>query len=158
MNKKTSTGLLLFLLAALIGTYFLPKKRAEVKANQFNGTIDIPKLMQAQTESWNKGDLEGFMSLYLKTDTLMFMSSRNSYFGWQTLFDSYNKSYWTDDNRGELNFIIDKVIPIDDALKSYVVPGKWEVSRKDTVLSGKFSLIFKHYGEIGWKIIADHTW
>ena len=33
----------------------------------------IRRLLQQQTEAWNRGDLEGFMQTYWKSDSLMFV-------------------------------------------------------------------------------------
>jgi hypothetical protein len=33
----------------------------------------IRQLLKTQTESWNRGDIEGFMQTYWKSDSLMFI-------------------------------------------------------------------------------------
>lgn len=157
MNKKTAGALLFFLIAALLGSYVIPAMKKSYKKQEQSKATRIPQLITAQSDSWNNGDLSGFMSLYWKSDSLPFLTFSGVQYGWQRLYDSYQKGYFESDaKRGQLKFEIEKMIPVESHV--YLVPGSWTVSRQDTVLSGKFSLLFKFFENDGWKIIADHTW
>ncbi len=37
----------------------------------------IRQLMQTQIEAWNKGDIEGFMATYWKSDSLLFIGKKD---------------------------------------------------------------------------------
>ncbi|MCO5253800.1 MAG: DUF4440 domain-containing protein [Bacteroidetes bacterium] len=158
MNKKTSTALLIFLIAALLGTYIIPTMKENMENKTRSSLSHIPGLILKQSEAWNQGSLECFMSLYEQSDSLPFLTAKGVSYGWQNLHDMYQRTYFNSnsENRGILKFEITQVISIESGV--CLVPGDWQVTRTDTVLSGKFSLLFKFFDKEGWKIIADHTW
>jgi hypothetical protein len=56
---------------------------------------DIRKVMDEQTAAWNRGDIEGFMQGYWKSENLVFVSGDNVTKGWQPTFDRYQKNYFS---------------------------------------------------------------
>jgi hypothetical protein len=66
----------------------------------------IRQLLTVQTESWNKGDIEGFMQTYWKSDSLMFIGKSGVHFGWQETFNNYKKGYPDTTAMGKLAFDI----------------------------------------------------
>ncbi|MCO6495948.1 MAG: DUF4440 domain-containing protein [Bacteroidetes bacterium] len=155
MNKKTSTALLLFLLAALIASYILPNLKNKIE--QKHNIAQIPNLILHQSDAWNKGDLKDFMSLYQKSDSLPFMTAKGVEYGWQRLHDSYLKSYFSEiGKQGKLSFETEKIVLVESGI--CLVPGTWKLMRNGRSVTGRFSLIFKYFDKEGWKIIADHTW
>ena len=50
---------------------------------------EIRTLLQKQTEAWNRGDVEGFMEGYWKSDSLMFIGKSGITYGWQKTLDNY---------------------------------------------------------------------
>ena len=114
----------------------------------------IRHILSVQTESWNKGNLEEFMSGYWKSDSLMFIGQSGLNYGWQNTLDNYKKNYPDLTAMGKLNFDILQVKPLPGDY--YFVVGKWHLERSIGNLSGHFSLLFsKIDGQ--WKIIADHS-
>lgn len=114
----------------------------------------IKSLLEVQAESWNKGDLEGFMQTYWKSDSLMFIGKSGVTWGWQKTLDNYKKGYPDAAAMGKLAFDIIKVDKI--AGEHYFVVGKWHLTRTIGDLSGHFTLLVKKIdGE--WKIVADHS-
>lgn len=114
----------------------------------------ISALMQAQENSWNEGDLDGFMSSYWKSDSLSFIGLRGLSKGWQTTLDNYNKSYPNEEQMGQLlfeNLEMEQLAP-----SSAFVIGKWTLFRSADTLSGHYSLIWKKMGA-KWVIVADHS-
>ena len=51
----------------------------------------ITKLMADQQTAWNKGDIDGFMQGYWKSDSLIFVGKAAPLYGWQSTIDRYKK-------------------------------------------------------------------
>src|SRR5215203_448120 len=65
---------------------------------------DIRKVMDEQVAAWNKGDIEGFMKGYWKSEQLVFVSGDRVTKGWQPTLDGYKKSYNSRAKMGVLSF------------------------------------------------------
>ncbi len=115
---------------------------------------EIYSVLTHQTDAWNKGDINGFMQGYEKSDSLQFITRKGRTLGWQKVFDNYKKNYPTKKEMGELHFKNMLIKPLSDSIAQ--VYGNWEV-KSDTIHSGNFSLIMKLKTE-GWRIVIDHTW
>lgn len=114
----------------------------------------IRKLLQTQTESWNKGDIEGFMQTYWKNDSLMFIGKSGLTRGWQNTWNNYKKAYPDTAAMGQLFFDIIEVNRL--SAEYYFVVGKWMLKRSVGDLSGHYTLVLRRRkGQ--WKIIADHS-
>ncbi|WP_231459011.1 MULTISPECIES: DUF4440 domain-containing protein [unclassified Pedobacter] len=114
----------------------------------------ILKVLETQRLAWNKGDLETFMQGYVKSDSLLFVGSSGSTYGWQKTLDNYRKTYQGKEGMGQLTFGIKKV----DFLNKDVafVLGSWYLKREKDEPQGYFTLLFKKLnGE--WKIFVDHS-
>jgi len=141
MNKT-----IIWLLAFLIASSIFVFSNTEIEK-------EITRIIAHQRTSWNKGDLESFMSHYWKSDTFTFQSGGNRLEGWESLRLRYQKNY-AGENMGKLNFTnLDiKVLSKDIVL----VLGRWEVQTKELLKGGLFTLVFQRKPE-GWRIIHDHT-
>lgn len=115
---------------------------------------DIIKVLEDQRQAWNKGDLEGYMQGYDKTDSLVFVGKSGPEYGWNTIFDNYKKAYPDKAAMGFLTFDIKKVklISSDHAF----VIGGWQLKREKDEPQGYFTLLLKKI-EGKWKIIVDHS-
>jgi ketosteroid isomerase-like protein len=114
----------------------------------------IRHLLHAQTASWNKGDLEGFMQTYWKSDSLMFIGKNGIKWGWQTTLENYKKGYPDTAAMGKLSFDILQAKKL--SREYYYVVGKWMLKRSIGDLSGHYDLLLRKIkGQ--WKIIADHS-
>ncbi|UYQ92782.1 DUF4440 domain-containing protein [Chitinophaga horti] len=114
----------------------------------------IKALMKVQSEAWNRQDLEGFMTTYWKSDSLMFIGKNGVTYGWQATLDNYKKGYPDKAAMGQLKFDLLEFKLL--ATGVYLVIGKWHLTRTIGDLNGHFSLTMKKIdGE--WKIIADHS-
>lgn len=114
----------------------------------------IKAIMAEQEKAWNRGDLEGFMAGYWKSDSLRFIGSRGLTYGWQQTLDNYKKGYPNRDAMGVLKFTILSVEK--QSAKSAFVVGKWELTRKAGDLSGYYTLLWKKI-KWQWVIVADHS-
>jgi uncharacterized protein (TIGR02246 family) len=115
---------------------------------------DIRKVLDAQVAAWNRGDIEGFMDGYARSETIVFLSGDSLTHGWQTVLDRYRKNYDTREKMGTLRFsdLEIKVISKDSA----VVIGRWQLTRAGDTPHGRFTLIFRNT-KAGWRIVHDHT-
>lgn len=138
---KTSLSLFCFCLSLLGYT-----QSAEEKA--------IRQLLAAQTESWNRGDIEGFMQTYWKSDSLMFIGKTGVTLGWQNTLNNYKRSYPDTAAMGKLSFDIITVKELSP--EYYYVVGKWMLKRKAGDLSGHYNLLFRKINR-RWVIITDHS-
>ncbi|WP_436485596.1 YybH family protein [Chitinophaga sp. ARDCPP14] len=114
----------------------------------------IAALMATQTAAWNKGDIDGFMTTYWHSDSLLFIGKNGVTYGWQATLDRYKKTYPDAAAMGKLDFKLLEFKPL--ASDTYLLIGKWHLERTIGDLQGYFSLILqKIKGQ--WKIIADHS-
>ncbi|HEY1021702.1 MAG TPA: nuclear transport factor 2 family protein [Flavisolibacter sp.] len=125
-----------------------------VSAAQSGEEDQIKKLLLTQTESWNRGDLEGFMQTYWKSDSLMFIGKNGVKWGWQETLDNYKRGYPDTAAMGKLSFhilVVKKLSP-----DYYYVVGKWMLKRTIGDLSGHYNLLLRKIkGQ--WMIVADHS-
>src|ERR1043166_939083 len=69
----------------------------------------IRELLTAQTAAWNRGDLEGFMQTYWKSDSLTFIGKSGVTYGWQATLNNYKRGYPDTVAMGKLSFDIIKI-------------------------------------------------
>jgi ketosteroid isomerase-like protein len=114
----------------------------------------IIKLMADQQSAWNKGDIDGFMQGYWKSDSLVFVGKTTPVYGWQSTIDRYKKTYPDKATMGQLNFTIVKLEVLDP--KNAFILGGWHLKRTIGDIGGYFTLWFKKI-DGQWKIVCDHT-
>jgi hypothetical protein len=110
--------------------------------------------MDISSSAWNKGDLEGFMHNYWKSDSTRFVSRKGVIYGWQNTLDNYKKSYPDKEIMGKLKFDIISIEYLGP--ESILMLGRWQCTRKKDIIEGPFSLIWKRKGD-NWYIIFDHS-
>lgn len=121
---------------------------------QSGDEIRIRQSLSKQTESWNKGDIEGFMETYWKNDSLMFIGKNGINHGWDATLANYKRAYPDTTAMGKLSFDIIQVKQLSP--EYYFVVGKWMLERTIGDLSGYYNLLFKKI-KGSWYIIADHS-
>lgn len=114
----------------------------------------IRKVMDEQVVAWNKGDLEGFMQGYWRSDKLKFVSRDRITYGWQPTLDNYRKTYGSPGMMGKLTFS-DLEITVLSRSAAFVV-GSWSLAREKDNPKGKFTLLFRKFKQ-GWRIVTDHS-
>lgn len=114
----------------------------------------IRQLLHNQTQEWNKGNIEGFMTGYWQSDSLMFIGKNGLKYGYETTLSDYKKSYPDTAAMGKLTFELLHLKKLSP--KYFFVIGKWHLQRTAGNLSGSFTLLLqKIKGK--WQIIADHS-
>ena len=126
----------------------------EVQPRSSKDDAEIRAVMSAQAAAWNRGDIDGFMNGYARSDATEFIAGDTLTRGWQTVRDRYKKKY---DNRGKMGTLTFSELKItrlgDDAA---LVIGRWKLVRKGDQPHGRFTLLFRRTPD-GWRIVHDHT-
>ncbi len=132
-----------------------PIKRT-MPSQKRDASIEITKTLQAQAEAWNAGDLDKFMTSYLKSPDITFVSADGEMKGYDALESRYRKKYGTSrDTMGKLSFSELEIRSLGDS--NALCIGHWLVERTGKPnLQGIFSLVLTD-DEGTWKIIHDHT-
>jgi hypothetical protein len=138
-----STKILFLLVAVPLFAYSQSKEETTIKG-----------LLAKQTETWNQGNLEGFMQTYWKSDSLMFIGKTGVHFGWQQTLNNYKKGYPDTTAMGKLSFDIIAMKKLSP--EYYYVVGKWMLKRSIGDLNGHFDLLLKRI-KGNWYIISDHS-
>lgn len=114
----------------------------------------VLKILEKQTEAWNRGDIEGFMNGYWENDSLMFIGKSGVTYGWANTLNNYKRGYPDTAAMGKLNFTILEVKKLSK--KYYHITGKWFLKRSIGDVSGHFTLLFEKIND-RWVIIKDHS-
>jgi ketosteroid isomerase-like protein len=115
----------------------------------------IQQVLNDQVESWNKGDLPGFMAGYLHSKELTYYSGNTVIHGWDALLERYQKRYKDEGKEmGKLTFKdLDIAVLSADAA---VVRGRWQLMLAKETPGGLFTLLMRKTAD-GWRIVHDHT-
>src|SRR3978361_249991 len=87
----------------------------------------VLKVLETQRQAWNKGDIDGFMQGYWKSDSLMFVGKTAPVYGGQTTLDNYKKRYPDKAAMGQLAFTVIKLQLLDP--KNAFMLGGWHLKR-----------------------------
>ena len=144
---------------------------AEEQAGASDAAEAVVGMLHASAESWNRGDLDGFMDDYWRSEALTFSGSEGVTRGWDGVKERYLRSYWAPGaERDSLRFEDLEVTLLGKehalALGRYVlyrpegpadVVGQAEESGVEEITStGFFSLVLGWTGA-RWEILHDHT-
>ena len=135
----------------LLGSFFIT---ALLSAQTGKDEKEITGLLNKQTQSWNHGNLEEFMSGYWHSDSLMFVGKNGVTYGYANTLTNYKKDYSDSAKMGKLFFEILQVKRLSPVY--YWVLGKWFLKRSIGDIGGHYTLLFKKING-KWMIIADHS-
>ena len=141
-----------FLVGAVVGDLVSGGDWRAVK----NRRPEVAKVLATQQAAWNRGDLDGFMASYWKSEQLAFCSGAEMTFGWKATYDRFAKKYQGEGNEmGKLFFEDVEVLDAND--RSASARGKFllEFAGGKTA-SGRFTLVLRRI-DGDWKIVHDHT-
>jgi ketosteroid isomerase-like protein len=119
-----------------------------------DATAEIRAVMDKQAAAWNRGDIDGYMDGYVRSDNLELVSGGKITRGWQTVRDRYRRKYDSREKMGTLSFSHIQVSSLNAT--TAVVQGRWNLRRKADRPHGTFVLIFRHT-PLGWRIAHDET-
>ena len=116
----------------------------------------ISRVLQEQTNAWNRQDLEGFMAGYWNSPELTFFSGAHEAKGWQAALDRYKQSYLSAGHEmGKLECANLRIEMLGS--EAAFVRGEFHLTMPDgKTPHGLFTLIVRKFPE-GWKIVHDHS-
>src|SRR5256714_9041275 len=117
---------------------------------------DIAAMLRRSASDWNRGDLAGFMSDYAHDALTSYVSAGHVVYGWQTLFDRYQTTYFAPGkSRDSLAFEEVHVRPLARDLA--LCTARFRLVRRDSITaSGPFTLVLQRR-DGRWRILHDHT-
>lgn len=122
-------------------------------ADEAETVASIKKIMIAQQNAWNAGDVDEFMIGYWKSDELTFSSGGKTVRGWQATLDRYRKRYPDKSAMGTLTFS-DLEVTLLGKDAAFVL-GRWQLKRTEPI-GGNFSLVWRQI-DGNWRIVHDHS-
>jgi beta-aspartyl-peptidase (threonine type) len=133
-----------------------PKKPPQMAEEKNAADTEIRNALASQVESWNRGNIEGFMRGYWRSPELTFFSGATITKGWEPMLQHYRQRYQGEGKQmGRLAF---EDLHVDQLGKrGAVVTGTWQLTMSDGKQPhGLFTLVLKRMPD-GWKIVHDHT-
>ena len=118
--------------------------------------LNIIKVLIAQENAWNSGDLAAFAASFKNSPDTLFITHQ-VYRGFAGLLEEYKHDYPSKAAMGTLTYSDLEVHPLDENFA--IVIGKYHLdrSKKDGgSAEGIFSLVVENTDN-GWKIVLDHT-
>lgn len=115
---------------------------------------EVRGLLTEQAKAWNRGDVEGYMQTYWKSDSLLFIGKSGVHRGWEETLANYKKGYPDTAAMGRLSFELIEVRRLSP--EYFYVVGKWMLDRSIGNLSGHFDLLIRRIRG-HWKIVSDHS-
>ncbi len=114
----------------------------------------VRRVLDEQAAAWNRGDVEGFVDGYWKSDLLTFAGASGVTRGWDGLLARYRRTYPNRAAMGTLSFSdLEITLLASDAT---LVLGRWRLDRERDTPGGIFSLIVRRIGG-SWRVVHDHT-
>ena len=115
---------------------------------------EIEAVLSRQAKAWNRGDIDGFMEDYWKSDELTFSSGGQTTRGWKSTKENYQRRHPTREKMGQLTFSEVEITPLGES--AALVLGRWQLARDESPVGGNFSLVCRKM-DGKWVIVHDHT-
>ncbi|WP_153042579.1 hypothetical protein [Rufibacter ruber] len=93
MKNAFLTRVCLYMVASALALGFTNCRSTRTSPSQ--APTEIAAIMQAQSQAWNRGDLESYMEPYWHSDSLMFIGKSGLTYGWDQTLQNYRKGYPT---------------------------------------------------------------
>jgi len=113
----------------------------------------LQSIVDQQAGAWNRGDIDGFMKAYWKSEQLTFSSGGKTERGWMATRARYLDRYPTREKMGRLVFSDLQVLSLGS--EAALMLGNWKLERS-TPIEGNFSLVWRRINS-EWFIVHDHT-
>jgi len=118
--------------------------------------LDVAKVIVAQEDAWNRGDLEGFVKGYKDSPETVFMG-KQIVEGYAQILAQFKHDYPTEASMGTLGFSELEVHPVSESLAVCLGTYHLERAKKEGGgADGTFSMVLEKTDH-GWKIVLDHT-
>lgn len=114
----------------------------------------IREVLDKQVAAWNRGDIDGFMEGYWKSEKLTFVTASGISRGWENVIQRYRRGYPDRKAMGTLSFSDLEITVL--SRDSAMVLGHWQLQRDADQPEGHFTLVLRKFAE-GWRVVHDHT-
>ena len=115
----------------------------------------ILEALKRQTDDWNAGRVDKFMTSYWDSDSLTFVSKVGITYGYQSTLANYKKRYPNRASMGSLKFDILQLDFLTPTL-AYVI-GRFQLTRPEIGnTEGHFTLLWRKIKN-RWVIVSDHS-
>ena len=115
----------------------------------------ILEALKRQTDDWNDGRVDRFMTSYWNSDSLTFVSKVGVTYGYQATLANYKKRYPDRASMGTLKFDILQLDLLTPTL-AYVI-GRFQLTRPEIGnTDGHFTLLWRKIKN-RWVIVSDHS-
>ena len=114
----------------------------------------IQTVLDAQVAAWNRGDIDGFMEGYERSEKTAFVGGDSVTRGWQTVLERYKRNYDSREKMGTLTFTDLEITPVGN--DAALVLMRWHLQRAKDEPHGRSTLIMRRTKQ-GWKIVHDHS-
>lgn len=119
----------------------------------FHAAVD--SLLTESENSWNGGDLDGFLYWYKRGAETSFMGAEGPIYGWDTIRSRYAPRFEPEADRDSLRFEALQTRPLAPWLG--LATARYVLFQADSITSqGIFTLVLERTTE-GWRIVHDHT-
>ena len=114
----------------------------------------IREVMQREIDTWNSGDVEGYVDLYAPVDSVRMLYNGGAVYGKANILAFYKK-YWPKEKMGQLSFTDISLERLSS--RYYFTSGHFHVKQPDgKEIKGRFSgLMKKIKGK--WYLSTDHS-
>jgi len=114
----------------------------------------ILDVMRLEEKLWNAGDIEGYVNLYVDSDSTRMIYTTGAVYGKDSILAFYKK-YWPKEKMGKLRLESERMERLSD--EYYFVQGFFHVNYPDgKSINGRFSgLMKKVKGK--WYLYTDHS-
>jgi uncharacterized protein (TIGR02246 family) len=114
----------------------------------------IREVIKRELETWNRGDIEGYVDLYAPVDSVRMLYNGGAVYGRENILAFYKK-YWPKERMGQLSFTdirLERLSP-----EYYFTSGHFHVKFDDgKTIKGRFSGLMKKI-EGRWYLYTDHS-
>lgn len=145
-------------LAVLLGACWVePVERDELERSESGPGLEerVAAALDASADAWNRGDLEGFMSVYLQSPRTTYVGSTGLEVGYAAIRQRYAPLFEPGADRDSLAFESLRVRALGDDVA--VGTARWVLRDDGEVTgSGPFSLVLRQANG-DWKIVHDHS-
>lgn len=117
---------------------------------------DIRAALDAQVQAWNRGDIDGFMAGYWRSEQLTFSSGGQVTRGWHATRERYHRRYGTRAKMGTLSFSDLEITPLGDRHAQVLGRYRLDFPSGGKPAGGGFTLVMAREAG-GWVVTHDHT-
>lgn len=141
------------------GCWIEPSENAEQEARQDRRAGDLAARVRGalarSAAGWNRGDLEGFLDVYLESPSTTYVGGSGLRIGYRSIRERYAPLFRPGADRDSLRFEDVRVRTLGDGLALGIA--RWALHRNGRVTgSGPFTLVLRRVGD-RWLIVHDHS-